>query len=152
MADEAPQVTTELSARRAQIVSLRASGMSVRAIGDALGIAHPAVVRHLQHPDAKAAIQRIGAGILDELREDMRTRAPEMADQLAAIALGTVVADPHQVAAARAYLGFAGLAERQEVEVTATVTATVSSPAELSDEALEARLMELRATRAGKAL
>jgi len=148
--EQEPHVTEALTARRAQVIKLRATGMSVRAVGEALGITHVAVVRHLQHPDARAAIQRIGAGILDELREDMRTRAPEMADQLAAIALGDVSADPHQVTAARAYLSFAGLAERQEIEVSGTTT-VVTSAADLSDDAVEARLVELRAKRAERA-
>lgn len=141
-----------MTARRAKIIQMRAEGMSVRDIGEAIGIDHSAVVRHLQHPDAKAAIQRIGAGILDELREDMRSRAPEMANRLAAIALGDVPAEAHQVTAARAYLGFAGLAEKQEVEVTGTVTTTGRDPKDLTDEELEARLMDIRAKRAGTAL
>lgn len=130
----------ELQGTKLQCVQFRIKGWGVRRIARHLGVDPSVVCRHLQHPDAAAAISAATAGTLDEVRKDFELWAPEVAAKLRDIAIGRVKPNKDQVAAGRALLAFAGLAEATKVEVTGTMGLSVE---DLGPDELDAELAKL---------
>lgn len=135
-----PQATTglDVGGTRLRCIELRSKGKGIRQIARILRIDHSTVCRHLQHPDAVAAIREATAGALEQAREDIRGWAPEVVDAAHKIAMGKERADPARVAAIKLLLNLAGLSETHKVELSGRVGIAALTVEQLAEE--EARL------------
>lgn len=128
--------------RRADIIRRRLQGQSLRRIAADIGITFQSVAGHLASEEAREIMAGVRASVIPELVIDMQENAPRIIDELAEIAIGTKEAKNGQVAAATAYLKFAGLEERivNVVEGGLDITARVG---ELTPDELDAEIARL---------
>ena len=131
---------------RGAVCKLRAEErLSLGRIAKRLGVTKQTVWNHLQHPESVAFLTDVFAGTAEAVRVEVLSQAPGVVDKVRRIALGLDDAKRDQIAAAKLYLAWGGVAATEAITVSGGLNITADS-----DEDLEARARTLAAAVLGE--
>lgn len=131
---------------RGAVCKLRAEErLSLGRIAKRLGVTKQTVWNHLQHPESVAFLTDVFAGTAEAVRIEVLSQAPGVVDKVRRIALGLDDAKRDQIAAAKLYLAWGGVAATEAINVSGGLNITADS-----DEDLEARARTLAAAVLGE--